>query len=235
MNRMHIAGVLLSVAALGTSACNRPAEQPTAEAEPSAADRQREQQREEATRLDQRLDELERDWNAAQAELKEDADAATTAVKAEIQEDLKNARQAIDELETTNAANWWERHERVIERTAEDVEQDVRRFARRWTPPAAEVGTTGADSAWEARRDQLVQRLDARVEAMERALEDIDLRGAQESEVEDTRARVKKMKEDADELRRASEDDWWEITRSRVQEYIDRLDASIDRVRQDAG
>ena len=235
MNRMHIAGVLLSVAALGTSACNRPAEQPAEQSEPSAVERQREQQQEEATRLDQRLDELERDWTTAQAELKDDADAATTAVKAEIQEDLKNARTAIDELETTTAANWWDRHERVIERTAEDVEQDVKRFARRWTPATAEVGTTGADSAWEARRDQLVQRLDARVEAMERALEDIDLRGAQEREVEDTRARVKKMKEDADELRRASEDDWWEITRARVSEYIDRLDASIDRVRENAG
>jgi len=233
MDRMHIAGMLLFAAALGTSACNRPAEEPARQE--SAADRQRQEQQEEATRLDRRLDELERDWATAQGELKSDADAATTAVKAEIQEDLKNAREAIDELQSTTAANWWERHQRVVERTADDVEQDVKRFARRWTPPSAEVGTTGADSAWEARRDQLVRRMDARVEAMEEALEDIDLRGAPEREVEDTRARVKKMKEDADRLRRASENDWWDITKERVNEYIDRLDASIDRVRENVG
>jgi hypothetical protein len=232
MNRMHIAGTLLVAAALGTSACNRPAEEPTQQ---SAVDRQRQEQQEEATRLDQRLTELERDWTSVQGQLKSDADAATTAVKAEIQEDLKNARGAVDELKSTTEANWWQRHERVVERTADEVEEDVRRFARRWTPPAAAVGTTGADSAWEARRDQLVKRMDARIEAMERALEDIDLRGAQEREVEDTRARVKKMKEDADRLRNASEDDWWDITKKRVNEYVDRLDASIDRVRENVG
>ena len=48
--------------------------------------------------------------------------------------------------------------------------------------------------------------------------------------MEDTRARVNKLKDDVDRLRNASADDWWEISAKRVSEYIDRVEDSIRRL-----
>jgi hypothetical protein len=59
-----------------------------------------------------------------------------------------------------------------------------------------------------------VSELRARVDAMERALDDVKARGAKETEIEDVRARVKKLGEDVDKLRSASADDWWDVTRA---------------------
>ena len=237
MKKLRNAGTLLLSATLSVTACSRPAEEPTRDAAVDArADGQQEQRVQEATRLEQQLEEVARDWQQVEAQLTAKKTAATAAVTAEIQEDVANAREAIAELRTTTAENWWERHEAVLEQTADEVEEDVRRFARRWSPPApAEVGTSGEQGSWAARRDQLLARLEARIESMEQALEGVNARGAQQRELEDTRARVDKMKEDADRLRRASESDWWDITRDRVADYIERLDASIERVRGDAG
>lgn len=225
-------------AALGASACNR--QQTTDESvvqDTGAEDRQRQQQQDEAVQLEQRASELEREWNELETRLANETAEATTAVKAEVKEDVANVREAVAELRTTNPENWWERHERVVERTLEDVEQDVKRYARNWNPPevADEVGTSGANDTWEARRDRLVNRIERRVEAMEDALENVEVRGAQETEVEDTRARVRKLREDGTRLRNASEEDWWEITKERVTEYIDRVDRSIDRLGNERG
>ena len=218
------------------SACTRtePVNE-AAEEDPAVAERERQQ--DEALRLETRAVELEREWNEMQARLAKETAGPTAELKAEVQEDLSQVRGAVADLKTTTAANWWERHEKVMEQNLADVEQDVKRFARRWTEPKpdAEVGTTGAATGWEARREQLVNRIEARIDAMEEALKNIDLRGAQETEVEDTRARVKKMREDADRLRNASEDDWWEISRDRVTEYIERVEQSIERLDNDRG
>ena len=81
----------------------------------------------------------------------------------------------------------------------------------------------------------LVLPLERTREAMENALKDVDLKGAQETEVEDTRARLKKMREDADRLHNTSEEDWWEISRNRVNDYIERIDRSINRLDDDKG
>ncbi len=225
--------IVTLAAALAVSACTRtePARE-TVEEDPAVAERQ--EQQDEAMRLEMRLAELEREWKEMEAQLAKETAGPTAELKAEVKEDLSQVRGAVADLRTTTAANWWERHEKVMERNLADVEQDVKRFARRWTDPKpqAEVGTTGA-TGWEARRDQLVNRIEARIDAMEEALKDVDLRGAQETEVEDTRARVRKMREDADRMRNASEDDWWEISRDRVTEYIERVEQSIERLDND--
>lgn len=237
MRSRHVAPILALTTALFTFACNRPdtagdvARQEAAAGADPQQQQQRQQQQDEAARLERQLAELEREWQQTQAKVSGRTEAATAELKAEIQEDLTNARDAIGDLRTTTAQNWWERHERVMEQTADEVEQDVRRFARRWTPgEAREVGTAGTTTSWEARRDQLVARMEARIDAMEKALEDVDLRGAQQAEVDDTRARVRKMKEDTDRLRNASATDWWDITKQRVTDYLERVEASIDRV-----
>ena len=92
-----------------------------------------------------------------------------------------------------------------------------------------------AGDAWEARRDRFAARMNARIDAMENALKDVDVKGAAETEVEDTRARLKKMREDTDRLHNATEEDWWEITKKRVDDYIDRVDRSINRLDDDKG
>ena len=45
---------------------------------------------------------------------------------------------------------------------------------------------------------------------MQQALDRVKARGPQETEIEDTRARVKKLGDDVDRLRSASADDWWD-------------------------
>ncbi len=65
---------------------------------------------------------------------------------------------------------------------------------------------------------------------MQQALDRVKARGAQETEIEDTRARVKKLGDDVDRLRSASADDWWDVTKARVSEYVDRVEASVKRL-----
>ena len=65
---------------------------------------------------------------------------------------------------------------------------------------------------------------------MEEALDSVDPREAKQLEVENARARVEQMKEDTERLRRASEAEWWDVTKERVNAYLNRLDAAIDRL-----
>ena len=68
---------------------------------------------------------------------------------------------------------------------------------------------------------------------MEEQLKNVRARGAPETELEDTRARVNKLKEDVERLRNASADEWRDITSKRVSEYIDRLERSFRRLYHD--
>jgi len=70
---------------------------------------------------------------------------------------------------------------------------------------------------------------------MERALDNVKASGTKETEVEDVRARVKKLGDDVDRLRSASADDWWDITRTRVSEYVDRVERSVKRLDDNKG
>jgi hypothetical protein len=116
------------------------------------------------------------------------------------------------------------------------VERDVSRAVRDWraAAPQAEVATGGTENEWEARRDRLVGRLEERIDAMEMALEDA-LSGQDKEQVDDTRARVEQMKRDADRLRTVSEDDWWEVTKERVSDALERMAAEMRRLKDDLG
>jgi uncharacterized protein HemX len=220
------------VAAIGASACNRAAEE--AREEGTEVNQEVRQQQDEAARLEQRAEELERDWDAAQERLAKRTDAATTEAKAEIQEAIADVKNEVAELKTTNVENWWNRTEQDMEAMAGEVEQDVKRFARRWTPNVdKEVGTAGDADTWAARRDRLVSRMQARIDSMEQAIRDFDGPDADKEDVEETRARIRDMREENDRLRAADEDDWWDVTRERVNNFIDRIDARIDRLTSD--
>jgi TolA-binding protein len=220
------------MAAFGTAACNRPAEETREEA--TEIDQQVDRQQNEVAELEQRTNELERDWNAAQERLSKRTDAAATEAKAEIQEMIADVKREVAELRSTSADNWWDRTEQDIESAAGEVEQDVKRFARRWTPDVDNdnVGTTGNADTWEARRDRLVNRMQARIDSMEQALRDVGP-DADKEDVEETRAEIRDMREENDRLRGADENDWWDVTRERVNNFIERIDARIDRLIND--
>ena len=228
------ASVTLMSAACGSP---EPAREPAREespAETAAAELQR-KRNDDTAQLEKRAQEVERRWTEMTSRVKEKSAAPTAGLQTEIQEDIKNARQAVADLNTTNLENWWDRHERAMERTADDIEEDVRRFAK--TKPAAvparQPEAAATPGPFESRRDQFVARLRARVESMEEQLKNVRARNAAETELEDTRARVNKLKEDVGRLERASADDWWDITSKRVSEYIDRLESSVERLDND--
>lgn len=237
---MHFAKLITIAAAVAlmAPACRGPEPAPAPAREESAAekaaaelDRKR---NDESAQLEKRVADVERRWTEMQTKVAEKKVAPTSGLRSEVQEDIKNVREAVANLKTTTLENWWDRHERAMERTADDIEEDVRRFAKSKRPAAApRSDTAAAPGPFESQRDQYVTRLRARVDVMEEQLKNVRARNAQETELEDTRARINKLKEDVDRLRKASADDWWDISSKRVSEYIDRLERSVGRLDND--
>ncbi len=237
---MHFAKLITIAAAVAlmAPACSgpEPAPQPAREqsaAEKAAAELDR-KRNDESAQLEKRVADVERRWTEMQSKVAEKKVAPTSGLRSEVQEDIKNVREAVADLKTTNLENWWDRHERAMERTADDIEEDVRRFVKSKQPAAAPRSDTAATPGpFESRRDQFVTRMRARVDVMEEQLKNVRARNAEETELEDTRARINKLKEDVDRLRKASADDWWDISSKRVSEYIDRLERSVGRLDND--
>ena len=86
------------------------------------------------------------------------------------------------------------------------------------------------DTAFAARRDRFVNELQPEVDRMKDQLDNSTAKGTVKTELEDTRARVKKLDSDLGELHHSSADDWWKISRDRVSDYIDRLEKSVNRL-----
>jgi len=239
MERRRVAALLSALSFVVVSAaCNRnaPAESRTDTAVDAKGTADVQQRNDEISRLDQRVGEIEREYTEKSQKVASGARTATAGLKEEVKEDVANVRQAVSDLRSTTPENWWDRHEHAIAQTTEDIEADVRRLAGSLAPAPAPTGTTGegvSTAPFTSRRDAFVERLKARVEAMEDALDKIDARGARETEIEDTRARVKKLSDDLGRLRSAEADDWWDVTKARVTEYLDRVEASVKRLDDD--
>jgi len=241
MRYRNMATVGIVALALAAGGCNRDvgeSRDTTREERPPAVDRAAELQRdrnEEISRLDKRVSDIERDYAQANQKVVSGDRTATTGLREELKEDVANVKTAVNDLRTTTPENWWGRHEAAMRRTADDIEADVSRLAGKITPqpPQATSRTTGENVSTEpftSRRDKFVEDLRARVDAMQQALDRVKARGAQKTEIEDTRARVKKLGDDVDRLRSASADDWWDVTKTRVNEYVDRVEASVKRL-----
>jgi DNA repair exonuclease SbcCD ATPase subunit len=226
-----LAGALMAGACGSPEPVREPVREESA-AETAAAEIQR-LRNDEAARLEKRAADLESRWTEMETKIKGASANPTTGLRAEVQEDIKSVRGAVADLKTTTPENWWERHERAIERSAGDIEEDVRRFAKSAKGAAAQPETTPNAGPFESRRDQFVSRMRARVESMEEQLKGVKARAAVETELEDTRARVNKLKEDIGRLERASADDWWDISSKRVSEYIERVERSVERLDND--
>ena len=227
--------IFAMAAAMTLPACNRPEspaeEQATAE---RPADVDVSERNEDAAELEKRVAEIEQKWTEMQAEVKEESRTPTAALRNEVKEDVANVREAVADLKTTSPTNWWERHEQATERTLEDIEEDVQRFAKGKTPVSSvkpePVGTT---AGFEERRDAWVASARARIDGMEERLKDVKADGPQETELQDVRARIDKLQDDLDRLRNVSSDEWWDVSTARVREYIDRVERSIGRLDND--
>ena len=223
--------------ALAGGACNRDAKDTRKEAvkeDAKVADKAaavEKERNDEIARLNDRVAQLERDYSEKAAVLASGRRTATSALREEVQEDVNNVKQAVANLNTTTADNWWEREESAMRATIDDVAADVKHFGARVQEPApAAPGETAATAPFTSRRDAFVAAMKGRIDVMGRALDKVKAKGARETELNDTKARVKKIGEDLDRLARASADDWWNVARDRVRDYIERVEGSVKRL-----
>jgi uncharacterized protein YicC (UPF0701 family) len=112
------------------------------------------------------------------------------------------------------------------------VQADVQRLTNQKVLPEAteKAEPVGTAAGFAERRDAFVSRLRAHVDAMEDQLDKTKAKGALETEREDTKARINKLQQDLDDLRRVSPEAWWKVSSERVGEYIDRVETSIKRL-----
>lgn len=223
--------------ALATGACNRDAKDTRKEAvkedakvvdKAAAVEKER---NDEIANLNDRVARLERDYAEKSAVLAAGKRTATSSLREEVQEDVNNVKQAVANLSTTTADNWWEREEAAMRATIDDVAADVKHIGARIAEPVpATPGETPATAPFTSRRDAFVAEMKGRVDAMSRALDKVKAKGARETELNDTKARVKKIGDDLDRLARSSADDWWTVARDRVRDYIDRVESSVKRL-----
>jgi TolA-binding protein len=230
---------ILATIAILAAACGgpepAPAPDPAAEEVARAAKAAEELQRrhdDDTAKLAARAADAEEQWKRMEGKIANRSTAPSAGLRGEVKEDIDNVREAIANLKTTSPENWWERHERALERTVDDIAEDVGRLTRKPSPPpvAPETAASAAGAPFQSRRDQFVARMRASVDSMEKQLEGVRARGAQEAELKDTRARIDKLQDDLDTLRTAEADDWWDVSVARVREYIDRVDDSIGRL-----
>ena len=245
MQHRGLATIGTVVLALGISGCSRDPvdsrETTSADTAESSAARAAELQRErdeDLARIDERVREIDREYGETREEVATGATKATAGLREELREDVANVKEAAADLRSTTPQNWWDRHEQAVRRTADDIQEDVRRLAgsipgERSTTATGTTGEGVSTAPFESRRDRLVTDLRTRVEAMKRALDGVKADGARQTEVEDARARVNKLGDDLDKLASASADDWWTVSRSRVIEYLDRVEGSVGRLDND--
>ena len=238
-NRASATLAVLATIAILAVACGgpepAPAPDPAAEEVARAAKAAEELQRhrdDDIGKLTARATDAEQRWKEMEGKIANQSASPSAGLRAEVKEDLDSVREAIGNLKTTSPENSWERHERALERTVDDIGEDVGRFTKKLSPPPAppETARSVAGAPFQSRRDQFVARMRARVDAMEKQLEDVRARGAQETELKDTRARIDKLQDDLDTLRKAEADDWWDVSVARVREYIDRVEDLIGRL-----
>ena len=243
MHGVKITGIGLVALAVMAGACRNSevGESPNASARQDAprnvdakADLQRERD-EEISRLEKRVADIESEYAEANQKIVSGQRKATAGLREELKEDVTNVKKAVSDLRTTTPENWWDRHEDAMKRTADDIQADVVRLAGKVTPTPAQTpnGRTAenpSSAPFTSRRDMFVADLRSRVDSMKRALDSVKVRGAEETELEDARARVKKLEDDLDRLRSASAEDWWDVSKVRVSEYLDRVEASVNRL-----
>lgn len=220
------------------------------------ADRIAEAQRDrenDIAKLDERVVRLQRDYEDRRAARPRGTSGsnATARMNDAVRDDVSAAKKAVDDLRTTTADNWWDREERALKDAADEVDSDVRRFATgraasrsnrntldRATDKAAGAMDKATDKAGEpvstapfaSARDRFVTDMQARIDGWKQSLDGVKVRGARETELNDLKARINKLDDDVDHLKSADADDWWDLSKARVNDYIERVEKSVARV-----
>ena len=236
MHFKSIVGMAAVVLAVGVAGCNRAAQETRDEAKETAADvanatadAQR-QRNDEVSRLTSRVADIEREYAARSEQLVAGTRTATGELREEVKEDVANVKEAVASLSTTTQDNWWEREEAAMRRAFDDVGEDVKRLAGNVAAAAPVATDTPATAPFTSRRDAFVTEMKGRANAFRKALDGVKASGPRETELKDTGARVEKLVEDLNKLASATADDWWDVTKTRVEEYIDRVEASVKRL-----
>jgi hypothetical protein len=234
-NTTVIGGILALT--LGVGACNQSAKDTRQEAikeDTKVADQAaavENDRNDEIARLNDRVTQIERDYSEKSAVLASGTRTATSALREEVREDVNNVKQAVANLSTTTADNWWQREEDAMRATIDDVAADVKRLGAAVAAPSpAAPGETTATAPFTSQRDAFVAAMKGRVDALDKALDKVKANGPRETELHDTHDRVKKLAADLDALASASADDWWHVSRDRVRDYLDRVEASVKRL-----
>jgi hypothetical protein len=246
MNYRMISAVGVLTLAFATGGCQRDAtvEPRDRTAGPEAArnvDRAAELQRqheEDLSKMDERVASLERrhqEWHAATPS---GTSGTTSGLRREVKSDMDDVTKAVANLRTTTPENWWERHESALKTAFEDVESDVKRFVGTKALPTPPKNPRVADASGQpvstepftSRRDKFVSDMRLRVNEMGKALDKVKATGPRKIELDDLHARVNKLGEDIDRLKSASAEDWWDLSKARVNDYIDRVEKSVARL-----
>jgi len=240
--------VSASALMLGAGACSREAtverrDPPAASETAREADRTAELQRHrklELSKMDDRIAALERKYEekfAASPRATSGANA-TAGLRNEVKSDMDDVKVAVNNLRTTTAENWWDRHEAALRTAFDDIESDVKRFAGTRALPVQKQSARVADASGQpvstapftSSRDKFVVEMRARVDAMNKTLDNVKATGPRKTELNDLHARVNKLGEDIDRLKSASAEDWWDVSQSRVNDYIERVEKSVARL-----
>jgi cytochrome c556 len=247
MNQRLITAVGVLTLALAAGGCRReasvePRDHSTAAEPGRTVDRAAELQRQrdqDLAKMDDRVAALERQYQEKYAARPSGTSGtATTDLPREVKSDMDDVKKAVANLRTTTPENWWERHESVLQMAFDDVESDVKRSAGTKALPASAKSPRVADASGESvstepftsRRDKFVADMRLRVNAMNKALDNVKAKGPRKTELDDLHARVTKLGDDIDRLKSASAEDWWDLSKARVNDYIERVETSVGRL-----
>ena len=196
----------------------------------------------EFSKMDDRIAALERNYEEKRAVTPRGTSGSPTpGLRHDTRRDVEDVKTAVANLRTTTPDNWWERHESALKTAFDEVESDVKRFAGTKALPGPEKSDGVADASGQtvstepftSSRDKFVIETRARVDAMDKALDNVKATGPRKTELNDLHARVDKLGEDIDRLKTAAAEDWWALSKARVNDYIERVEKSVARLDDD--
>ena len=238
---MTAVGVMALTLSIGACSRERSVEQrdrATAVRDVDRAAALQEQRDRDLSKMDDRIAALEREYQEKRASTPSGTSGkATISLRDELKSDMDDVKAAVSRLRTTTPENWWDRHESALETAIGDVDKDVRRFTGipASAPPkdlrtTDESGQPVSTAPFTSRRDKFVADMRTRLDGMGKALDAAKATGPRKTERDDLHARIEKLAGDIKRLGSASAEEWWDLSKARVDEYIDRVERSIARL-----
>ena len=204
-----------------------------------AAELQR-QRDQDLSKMDDRVASIERSYQEKRVSQPRGTSggAATTGLQADVKSDMGDSEESGRQSADHDAENWWDRHQSALKTAVDEVEGDVARFSKTPARHDAPENTRVADASGQpvstapftSTRDKFVGSMRTRLAAMDSALDNVKATGERKTALNDLHARVDKLGEDIDRLSSASAEDWWDLLKARVNDYIERFEKSVGRL-----